>query len=126
MINLPAALELANAATPGPWSHHEENGFPYVLGADCELLGGPVTIVDGGENLSSADSAFIAASRELVPQLIAEVEALRAALVRACDIADEWIGFRVPGLDTFAETAAGDIADIRESLSSPPPKEQLP
>jgi hypothetical protein len=36
------------------------------------------------------------------------------ALDRACEIAKEWIGFRGPSMDTFAEVAMDEISEIRK------------
>jgi hypothetical protein len=78
-IDTKSLRELAQGATKGPWVSHEENGFPYVLGPDDELLGGPVTIADGSEHLSIADAAYIAAaSPDVILGLLDEVERLRA------------------------------------------------
>ena len=74
-----ASLE---GTTEGPWrvSHagnvhygvsHGEYSFPTVVKARCEY--------DGfGNGSSRADANFIAEARTLVPELIAEVERLRA------------------------------------------------
>ena len=64
---LAAAKALCDAATPGPW----EDVAGMLRSPDASV----VLRFDGYE--SEEDAAFIAASRTLVPQLIAEVERLR-------------------------------------------------
>ena len=88
---------LAEAATPGPWDVYSEtiadksaataefdyqvqNTEPFV-GRVFMLNGdGKCPAITGCGPTSEANAAFIAASREAVPQLVAEVERLREAL----------------------------------------------
>jgi hypothetical protein len=64
---------LAEAATPGPWEHIERDK-PYMfkdrVNAPCGCCGLIASKVAGW------DAAFIAAAREAVPQLIAELNRL--------------------------------------------------
>ena len=64
-----AALE---GVTPGPWDVRD--GFVYPLAIRCGL-----------GSIRPPDAEFIAAARELVPELVAEVEAVRAELAMARD-----------------------------------------
>ena len=76
MIDLDAAEKLANAATqPGPWVSVVQDGNATVVDAHG------MWVADCGA--APADAAFIAASRQLVPALIAEVRQLRAKLADA-------------------------------------------
>jgi hypothetical protein len=80
---LRAAKALCDAATRGPWQWCEEYGSvalrsltvgPYQSVAIAE----PCGTQNSSVLLDDADAQFIAASRSLVPRLIAEVERLRA------------------------------------------------
>jgi hypothetical protein len=83
------AQRLADAATPGEWSAADEHGLiPGASRAWC------VSRMDGEKYLydiayishsgrrDQADAEFIAAMRSLVPQLCAEITALRAEAVQ--------------------------------------------
>lgn len=83
---------LAEAATPGPW----KSGWSWqdaINGGKSAWSEGPVHV---GETLSQvapqaiADAAFIAAAREAVPALVAEVRRLRAELAADQPVAWEW------------------------------------
>lgn len=83
---------LAEAATPGPW----KSGWNWqdtISDGKSAWGEGPVHV---GEKLSQvapqaiADAAFIAAAREAVPALVAEVRRLRAELAAAQAVAWEW------------------------------------
>jgi hypothetical protein len=73
---LNAMETMCKAATPGPWRSYVE-GRDHTSGSNFVMTG------EGGEDfeLSSggtlADQDFIAAARQDVPRLIAEVRALR-------------------------------------------------
>jgi hypothetical protein len=79
--------KLAEAATPGPWWADRAADAARLYGnetfdvesADCPVaVGGPVE--DGGPYvgaMSEADARFVAAAREAVPALLAEVSQLR-------------------------------------------------
>lgn len=78
-----AALE---GVTEGPWRASLLDGIDYEDGSSC-IRGGvypdergstPVFLTSGG--IDRRDARFIAASRTLVPELVAEVERLRGAL----------------------------------------------
>lgn len=80
-----AALE---GVTEGPWRASLLDGIDYEDGSSC-IRGGvypdergstPVFLTSGG--IDRRDARFIAASRTLVPELVAEVERLRGALDR--------------------------------------------
>ena len=95
---------LADAATPGPWHKDPTPGMPYDVGrvhqdgdwdetAPCLWLVATTNIRLGNTedapmagdyrfDQTIADAAFIAASRSAVPELIAEVRRLRAALAK--------------------------------------------
>jgi hypothetical protein len=68
-----AAYALVNATTPGPWRNgHDPSHFDAPEVTDGSTFAYYVA--------NAGDAAFIAASRTLVPQLIAEVEQLRAVV----------------------------------------------
>lgn len=71
---------LADAATPGPWRHVDRVGdkpqFLFVAAVAPNMR--VVSTHDSGSSYPASDASFIAASREAVPDLIAEVESLRA------------------------------------------------
>ena len=80
MIDLKAAQALCDAATPGPW-HVDHDG-----------MGGDWVCIDSmGRNVvpsinahDTGDSEFIAEARTLLPQALAEIAELRAALLDVC------------------------------------------
>ncbi len=65
---------LADAATPGPWeatsTWSDDGDSYYVAVVDGRAL------LDTYVSMTDADAAFIAAAREAVPALLAEVERL--------------------------------------------------
>jgi hypothetical protein len=80
VLDLPALLALAEAATPGPWES----------GTD-----GWVETVSGDEQ-TERDAAFIAAANPTaVKELVSRLQAAEAARERARALADEW--FQGPG-----------------------------
>ena len=74
--------ELCERATPGPWEVFY--GHTWVLSTSTED--------SVCSSVRDRDAAFIAAARETVPALIAEVERLQAVADRATTIADEAFG----------------------------------
>lgn len=78
MVDLDAVEALANAATPGPWFDMGDIDV-YVGEVRCAE---PYTAVCRDPELDDrpGDRAFIAASRTLVPEMAAEIRALRADL----------------------------------------------
>ncbi|HSN19768.1 MAG TPA: hypothetical protein VLS49_03775 [Usitatibacter sp.] len=100
-LNLDAIEARANAATPGPWrierdeldesfsDEEQEQAFPRSIGPiatwDHVLLG-----VKGEEvRQIEADAAFVAAAREDVPALVAEVRRLRILARKGWEAAKE-------------------------------------
>lgn len=91
MTDYKALRALCEAATPGPWSvdHYEETD-DWCLRADNATIPGN-SIADAGGFSYKPDAAFIAAARTAIPELLDEVERLRAALeriVKNCDAED--------------------------------------
>ena len=66
---------LADAATPGPWEQVTEFGEWWISGPDIERH----FVIDTTNGVNAQNADFIAAAREAVPALLAEVERLRAA-----------------------------------------------
>jgi hypothetical protein len=97
---------LVDAATKGPWEYHDR-GTNYdwdVTGPRCLDLSGYVK----GMFWNRENAAFIAASRDAMPALIAEVRRLRAALT---EIGSIWT------LPVSARDAADYAVDVaRRSL----------
>lgn len=83
-----AAWALVNAATKGPWfaesGHEQGNGQLYwqVTDATDAIMQNQFCWCQGDH---AANAAFIAASRELVPQLLTALEAERAKVKRLVD-----------------------------------------
>lgn len=80
-LDLDAIEAVANAATPAPWeAYYTVHGDPYVAQQGRPKFG--VVVSTAPDDYGRADAEFIAASREAVPALIAEVRRLRADLRR--------------------------------------------
>ena len=77
---LDALKALADAATPGPWEHSRAYNSSYVqFYSETEkrlLLVANVAETSWLNSDDQANAAFIAAAREAVPALLAEVERL--------------------------------------------------
>ncbi len=73
---LQAIEERANKATPGPWHCY----YSLSVGATVQQGPGKPWIFRAQEGATRADLDFVAAAREDVPALIAEVRSLRAKL----------------------------------------------
>lgn len=101
-LDLDAIEARANAATAGPWVQDLESfGHADVYTQDASMFGGTVHTHDdpyprGGFN-PAEDAAFIAAARQDVPALVAEVRRLRDAYLDA---------------DAFAQVNAMNHADF--------------
>lgn len=76
------AKELDRSATPGLWRTDDETGTPWNISTDqfkdIALAQQTSTIRFGGQAQRTANARFIAESRTILPQLVAEVERLRA------------------------------------------------
>ena len=87
-LDIDAIEARVNAATKGPWHHRAPKDHPHEWVAsevpahnDPRYLPYPIDILsDENYDTKSADCAFIAAARDDVPTLIAEVRRLRAML----------------------------------------------
>ena len=80
--NLQQWRALADAATPGPWSAetgHGETG-PNYIDSPSGVVAYVYDSYRGTLPNAEADAAFIAAAREAVPALLAEVDRLRREL----------------------------------------------
>ncbi|RXT91363.1 hypothetical protein B1F69_14185 [Pseudomonas syringae] len=86
VLDLAPLKALEAAATPGPWlrdyGNHVEHSACGDEGFEEWQEAGPV-MVSGDTPQSNADADFVAAARQAIPELIAEVEALRAHLLEA-------------------------------------------
>lgn len=80
-LDLDAIEARANAAPPGPWTQHGERAYwpQGIYGPTANITG---ITWDGGQTPESAwaTSDFIAAAREDVPALVAELRAARAVI----------------------------------------------
>lgn len=116
---------LAEAATPGPWKLHLVDDTTIISNNGLDIC----TTCDSAEverhdsyNIEyermEADAAFIAASREAVPALIAEVERLREALGAAIgNMMNVQIGLGAGDTKAKAEKALSDaISRARAAL----------
>lgn len=82
-LDLDAIKARVDAATPGPWWAWDRGvGWHIAIGEPTEgTWGGPARLLPASERTDigrEADAEFIAAARQDVPALIAEVERLRA------------------------------------------------
>ena len=83
-MNLTELKQACEAATPGPWSVDlckAEDCWRIKYGTRGHWLA--TVPIDGDEESSERDAAFIAMSRAAVPELIARVEAAEAELAEA-------------------------------------------
>ncbi|MCA0421886.1 MAG: hypothetical protein LCH61_00950 [Proteobacteria bacterium] len=77
---LKRAADAVEGVTPGPWRiGPDEEGAP----AQC-ITGAGFDICTswGGYNAADADASFIVAARDLVPEMLGEIAALRAEVKR--------------------------------------------
>lgn len=91
-INLEAAKALCNGAAKGPWLHNERGISDTFVWESAKSLDECCHIWVGPQNwyLTEADAAFIAASRELVPALIDEIERQRDSYDQLAMELAEW------------------------------------
>lgn len=76
MINLDDLEKLCNAATPGPWASDNYKSLPTVWYS--EPHSGVAIACEVGNN---RDATFISVCRTAVPEMIAEIRALRAKVL---------------------------------------------
>lgn len=81
-VDLDAARALLVDVTPEPWNLRPTWGDNPDFGMTLIVFGDAFTGSNFIQARSDADAAFVARSRTLVPELIAEVEYLRAELAR--------------------------------------------
>lgn len=92
------AKELLEGVTPGPWEASDEQGDEITVGAGSYLANpgiyNPTDLIVAYDVYSDEDrereqrwrdARFIAAARQLVPDLVAIVEQLRAQIGAAAD-----------------------------------------
>ena len=117
MLDLDAIKKLCDAATPGTWERYGFIGHSglsrvrAVVGHDCANRDVCVDIPANPE-----DAKFIAASRELLPQLVAEVERLRAENEKLRNNTN-YSDFRAP--NTTRPTTRADFAALIVSAMLP-------
>lgn len=80
-MNLDDLQALADAATPEPWVLLPDEDLVWASAGDCYVYDNSTGEKDNGE----ADAAFIAASREAVPYLIARAQRAERAFDRMND-----------------------------------------
>jgi len=118
-----AALE---GVTEGPWRASLLDGIDYEDGSSC-IRGGvypdergstPVFLTSGG--IDRRDARFIAASRTLVPELLAEVEQLRDHRDAWKENAEhyEWSAGEVGRLKAEVERLRGALDGLADDLAA--------
>lgn len=78
----------AESATPGPWYHQQTFSGQHFVGAGPSDAPTPLALMHGSFAEQSRNAAFVTAARTDIPELIAEVERLRAELAER-EAADE-------------------------------------
>ena len=81
------ATELLEGVTDGPWTWDEWPVCSQIGGPTGQLLAVTPSVLMREQ--SSTDARFIAATRELVPALVAEVQRLRTELTQHCHVQHE-------------------------------------
>jgi hypothetical protein len=81
-----AGLELAEKATPGPWETDDRLGLITVNEIDIDGEGDRQIILPYDEH----DSAFIAASRELLPRALSQLQR-QAERIAALEAHNAWL-----------------------------------
>lgn len=69
---------LADAATPGPWEFHQDDGSPLDISEVCVPRPDEDMPLSIASLLEDHDGAFIAASRSSVPRMVKALEAVLA------------------------------------------------
>lgn len=103
------AKEALEGVTKGPWKQNGNNGVHTPTG---RCIATTHSSGWNGPGFNKRDSEFIAASRTLVPELVAEVERLRGALD---GLAGEWEQYN-PAYGDPALTPKGGARRIRDVL----------
>jgi hypothetical protein len=104
-LDLDAIRDRANAATKGPWGVEHEGGVMVLNRGTCQAV---AFVGSEGDDQVRADSAFLAAAREDVPALLAEVDRLTTELAAANQVANDAL--------TLAEQAAADRRSLRTQV----------
>ena len=113
---LDALKALAEATTPGPWVCY----YSLSVGATVQQNGRAGWIFRAQEKATREDMDFVAAAREAVPALIAEVERLQVAWSAEHDAyirADEQA--RMAKRD--ADELRGEVRELQNRLSAADP-----
>ena len=100
----------AEKATPGKWTVHP------IHKADSFKIATDETEINGGDIWTKEDAEFIAASREDVPELVAEVEKLRGLLSSAAERLDSFWDCGPPGEEYRSEELEALLRKIRGAL----------
>lgn len=67
-------------ATPGPWYHQQAFSGQHFVGEGPSDAPTPLALMHGSFDKQARNAAFVTAARTDIPELIAEVERLRAEL----------------------------------------------
>ena len=113
---LRAGLALCSAATPGPWTRHDDGicaGDLYGDPADRDDI---VVTDSGAYPPAENDEAFICASRTLLPLALAEIVTLRARLVAVEGARDEACDQWADCVDEFITNGA-DCEGDRKAIA---------
>lgn len=131
MIDLDTIEARANAATRGPWRafyDDYERGTWLVSQVDSEgLIHDDGIIVASG--VPAADADFVAAAREDIPALVAEVRRLRDAIIEAADFGLGRYGCPFCGsarAEHFRDCIMVQVAPERGILPDPRPTPDSP
>ncbi len=110
-IDLQAIKALADAATPGPWEEVAESGEWWITGPDIENG----FVINTTRGITQANADFIAAAREAVPALLAEVERLTAEVGEMDALADEMTS-RIEYMGTDLSVAKSQRDEARREV----------
>lgn len=117
-LDLEAIKARAAAATPGPWTGHEEAGRVIVSASNSDLSLLALDVDGTAIVFSHADHAFICHARTDIPALVAEVErliphrqAVAAVFRYIAELAARDIGLPLaPGLDEALNAISRAVA----------------
>ncbi len=108
MIDLTEMRELVEKATPGEWWVEPHTGVDKRFFVDPDIV--MVDYDDVDHNQQDANAAFMAASRQYVPESIAEIERLRNQLEAAREV--------IEAVEKYETTPANNWINVRITLKN--------